>query len=280
MFDMEGMILPPPDAAFEWTTIADRPALICRALAPFARHFFTTRQWRLGAAEVATHDASTWEEVAAAAGAELVRVRQVHGRGVAVARASTPITTADIVVADDPRFAVAVQAADCVPLLIADTATGAVAAAHAGWRGLVLRVPEAAIASLERLYSSRREDLIVAAGPSIGACCYEVGPDVRSAFLAAGFAGDLLDGWFAMDPLVTRDNPSMASLVGASDGDREFFDGWRATREQLQASGVPAEQIFQARLCTASHRTTFCSYRRDGSPAGRIAGVIAPWPRP
>ncbi len=65
-----------------------------------------------------------------------------------------------------------------------------------------------------------------------------------------------------------------AVLKRAPRPDHWFFDGWSATREQLIEAGVPAAQIFGAGLCTASHPDVLCSYRRDGSPSGRIVGAI------
>ncbi len=69
----------------------------------------------------------------------------------------------------------------------------------------------------------------------------------------------------------------MSSVSGTRRADRWFFDGWTAAREQLVEAGVPVAQIFIAGLCTASHPDILCSYRRDGSQAGRLAGAIRSW---
>ncbi len=260
-------------------------ALVCRALEPFAAHLFTTREWRLGSAP-ADRRADAWAEVAAGVGAapdRLVRLDQVHRADVVVVRGEfllppqSALPAADIVVCADDRFAVAVQAADCVPLLVADRRTGAVAAAHAGWRGMAARVPQEAVAALVRELGSSPADLIAAIGPSIGACCYEVGSDVRQAFADAGFDGHALSRWFADAPRPTTRNPSMLGSPHLRRPDHWYFDGWAAVRDQLEASGVPAEQVHAAELCTASH-PELCSYRRDGVAAGRIAGVIRALP--
>jgi polyphenol oxidase len=182
------------------------------------------------------------------------------------------------VIAGEQAFAAAVQAADCVPLLVADRRTGAVAAAHAGWRGLALRVPETTIEALLREFGSRPADLIAAAGPSIGACCYQVGTDVREQFERAGFSPTAIERWFSSSPAPTIRNPSTAPMRHARDAEHWFFDGWAAVREQLEAGGVPPEQIFVAELCTASHPERFCSYRREGSGTGRLAAVIVAAP--
>jgi YfiH family protein len=196
-------------------------------------------------------------------------VHQVHGAAVVVRRAGDPprgvaaLPPADILVADDPSIALAIQTADCVPLLIADRRTGAVAAAHAGWRGLAARVPEITVRALAEAFGSRPADLVAAVGPSISAARYEVGSEVRDQFERAGFSGDRLAGWF---------------LPGTRDGHWQF-DGWAAARDQLNASGVPADQLHLAGLCTAGDPDLLCSYRRDGTAAGRIAAAIRTAPR-
>ena len=288
------MILPTSSASFEWRQTAAGPVLVCPALERHAEHFFTTSAWTLGLTRPAGHDEGAWGEVAGIARVSpdhLIRVRQVHGNAVVTAGLRGDLPPADIVVSHDPTLAIAVQSADCVPLLIVDRRTGAAAAAHAGWRGMAARVPETAIRALEQRYGSRPEDLIVAAGPSIGACCYEVGQDVRDAFAAAGFTAAALARWFSETPASWPENPSFLrrsddrrpdgrrSIVARND--RWFFDGWASTREQLLSAGVPSGSVFSAALCTASHSGALCSYRRDGSPAGRMAAVIRPaTPRP
>jgi YfiH family protein len=361
------MILPTPLASFRWDETAAGPALVCRDLEPYARHLFTTRAWALGSRSPDVTDDDRWAEVANAiqASGRVARLRQVHGRNVVVASAGVPnaaaalgwnagapnaaavsgaqasgdrLSNGDILITDDPSLAIAVQAADCVPLIIVDGRTGVIAAAHAGWRGMAARVPEAAVDALAREYGSRPCDLFAALGPSIGACCYEVGSDVREAFIAAGTTPDLLNAWFHDEPLSSPLNPPFMRRSGAktppsdptsaftevpaggrtygrtwsvrsqpveagshsSDHScrdpfhpnaaaatgttaqpfRWFFDGWACVRQQLEAAGVPGGQILSAGLCTASHPDVFCSYRREGRPAGRMAGVVMSRRRP
>ena len=271
--------LPKPSGGFRWTQLAERPELVCDALAPFAAHFFTTRAWQLGQ-RTSADVADGWREVAAAARvdvAHLGRLHQIHGadvvsytKGGPAPGASPP--QADIVLTDDPSLAIAIQTADCVPILIGDRRTHAVAAAHAGWRGLAARVPAIAIARMVRDCGCDPRDLVVAAGPAIGACCYEVGEDVRARFAQAEFSSTQLTRWFRSAPLVLDDNPPMRAAAAARP-DHWFFDGWACVREQLESAGVPGDQIFIAGLCTASHES-FCSYRRDGAGAGRLAAII------
>lgn len=255
------MMLPTPNEPFRWIDTEYGPALVCTALEPFAHHLFTTRQWALGAS--APGDAGPWDDVAHAIGvgrAKLVRLHQVHGATIVVRRVGelrdvNHLPDADIVMTDDPSLALAVQTADCVPLLIADRDNGVVAAVHAGWRGLAAGAPREAVEGLGQIFDSSPSDLIVAGGPSIGAARYEVGRDVRDKFVEAGF------------------DPDRWCSAGARPDHRQF-DGALAARDQLQAAGVPRDQIFMSGLCTATFQDVLCSYRRDWKDAGRMAAVI------
>jgi len=266
---MIGM-LPKPNDAFAWLQLDEGPALVCRDLEPLAAHLFTTRPWPLGSAD-GNRDAA-WTDVARALGvdaAHLERAHQVHGASIVVrragdpARGDAPLAHADILVSDDPATVLSIQTADCVPLLIADRRTGAVAAAHAGWRGLAARVPAVAVQALAREFGGRPEDLVAAIGPSISGPRYEVGADVRAQFEANGFSAAERDRWFAP----------------AARPDHYFFDGWASARDQLSAAGLGGARIHLAGLCTASLPDLLCSYRRDGKAAGRIAAAIRASPR-
>ena len=271
------MILPQPDDHFEWIDAASGPALVCRPLAAFAHHLFTSRVWSLGSNPAG---AEQWAEVARAVGADsstLLRGHQVHGAGIIVHRDGQPPgppADADILMTGDSRVAAAVQSADCVPLLIADTRTGVVAAAHAGWRGLALGVPGAAVEAFENEFGSRASKLIAAIGPAIGACCYEVGSEVRDRFAAGGFSDWELARWFFREPRSSSRNPSMGGVPGQAREGHWFLDLWTVARDQLRVAGIREDRIFGAELCTASHADVFCSYRRDGQRAGRLAAVI------
>ncbi len=143
------MIPPHPDGFFEWRDVDGLPGLVCVPLAEFAAHVFTTRAWQLGS-PATNDDGAAWSQIAHATGVasgDLVRARQVHGTTVACGRsAGGVLPEADILIAREPGVALAVQVADCVPILLADPATGAVAAVHAGWRGLSARAPVKAVA--------------------------------------------------------------------------------------------------------------------------------------
>jgi polyphenol oxidase len=276
---MCGMRLPQPNDSFRWVQAGALPALVCRALEPFAAHLYTTRAWALGT-QSGADDRAAWAEIARPMGVDAVRlvhVRQVHGADIVIRRAGdarSDYPPADIIVSNDPSVALAIQAADCVPLLLADRRNGAVAAVHAGWRGLAVSVPRAAVDALVREFGSHPVDLVAAVGPSIGACCYEVGVDVRRRFDDGEFSREMAAGWFFPQAQPTADNPSMPGLPHVARADHWYFDSGTAACDGLALAGVPRDQIFAAGLCTASHPGIWCSYRRDGAGAGRGAAVI------
>ena len=249
------MTLPEVPPGFYWTDETWGAALRCRALDPIAQHLFTTRQLQLPAAEA-------WRALAAVMGVPVDRVvslNQVHGREVAVVGGDVPRQRpdADALVSNRPDVALVVRAADCVPLLIGDSRTGAVGAVHAGWRGTAARVAVGAIEAMAREFGSCPEDLVVAVGPAIGPCCYEVGSDLVDAFAAAGHERYLIDRWF----LTPRGQKMRLDVAGAN-------------RDQLMLAGVRETNIHVSGLCTAMHLDVLTSYRAKRENAGRIAGVI------
>ena len=260
------MKLPAPDPAFRWSHESWGFGLRCRALESIAQHVFTTRQLQLRHATPAKSIVEAWGEAAAAVGVTLervARIKQVHGGTVRVIRDNgsrvLPLERppADAVISDQAGLALAVQVADCVPVLLADAVTGAAGAIHAGWRGTQAGISRAAVQALQRELGVEPRNLIAAIGPSIGPCCYEVGPEVFDAFRRFA-TEDQLARWFStLDPGSLR------------------LDLWTANRDQLIASGLSSDRVFAARLCTRCHLDVFESYRADGENAGRMAALIA-----
>lgn len=257
------MTLPGLPGTFRWTQEPWGPVLRCVPLEAVAPHGFTSRQLRLSPEEGA-------DALAAVTGAtRVVQASQVHGRAVVVADEREewpwPWPEADVLLSGAPLAAVAVRAADCVPLLFADRATGAVAAVHAGWRGTAASAAPAAVVAMGREFGSKPADLVVAIGPSIGSCCYDIGPDLVDAFAAAGHPRHLIDRWFLAPapPRGSRERPQMRlDLVGAN-------------RDQLILAGVEEANIHACGLCTAMHLDVLTSYRVEGAGAARLAGTIA-----
>lgn len=263
------LVLPRPNAGFDWIDESWGRALRCGPLARVAQHGFTTRELALRGGP--STEPEGWRAAAALAGVgpeRLARVKQVHGREVRVlARggvdgnlAHTP--EADAIVGGEPGTALAVVVADCVPVLLADARAGVAAAVHAGWRGTAAGVVRAAIARMRDL-GARPEHIVAAIGPSIGPCCYEVGDELVDAFLAAGHARADVERWFHRAPHPERAEGALR------------LDVARANADQLEASGVSADRIHACGLCTKTHCAIFDSYRADGPEAGRMAAVIA-----
>jgi purine-nucleoside/S-methyl-5'-thioadenosine phosphorylase / adenosine deaminase len=219
-------------------------------------------------------------EALGARGVQLVTLRQVHSAIVHVlAAAPGKPPGGDALVSAAPGLMLAVEMADCVPILLADARRRVVAAVHAGWRGTLARVAEKVLGRLRMDFGTDPADVVAAIGPAIGPCCYEVGPEVVQAYLGQ-FAG--AKEWFA-EPLAEKVNPDGSApfdwLKREPPGherpeSRPHLDLLAANHSQLMAGGVSREKIFPARVCTACHRDWLFSYRRDGPATGRMMAVI------
>lgn len=174
-------------------------------------------------------------------------LRQVHGSLVVEADDLNGVPEADAAVARRPRTVCAVLVADCIPVLLADRAGATVGIAHAGWRGLAGGVIENAV---ERM-TVAAEELIAYLGPGIGRHAFEVGADVREAFLA-------------------RDARAEAAFTPHTPG-KWLADLFLLARQRLAGAGI--RSIHGGELCTYSDPQRFYSYRRDRA-TGRMAAVI------
>jgi YfiH family protein len=208
------------------------------------------------------------------AGFTLVNVRQVHSAitqviheedepfaGKLQTAEGKAILEGDGLMTNLPGVMLGVGTADCVPVLVVDVEKRAVAAFHAGWRGTVARIVEQGIAKMTQEYGSQPKDLIAAIGPSIGACCYAVGDEVRTAF-ASQF--DYADDLFLSDH---KANPSL------------HVDLWKANQRQLLAAGIEPSRITIIGECTACSRDEqgrrrYFSHRAEQGIAGRMLSVV------
>jgi hypothetical protein len=173
-------------------------------------------------------------------------MKQVHGTAVVDLDSATRAVEADAAIARTPGRVCAVMTADCLPVLLADREGRAVGIAHAGWRGLAAGVIEAAV----RAMAASPGDLIAYIGPGIGPQHYEVGEDVRKAF-------------------VERDAAAAASFARHGDG-KYLADLYALARSRLAAAGVAS--VYGGGFCTASERRFF-SFRRDRT-TGRMASLV------
>jgi purine-nucleoside/S-methyl-5'-thioadenosine phosphorylase / adenosine deaminase len=183
-------------------------------------------------------------------------VKQVHGAKVVRVLSVEPPAgqpEGDALVTVDPKVALAVYVADCVPVLVCDPKSRALAAVHAGWRGTVAGVLSAALGVLTESCGARPADLRVAIGPSIGPCCFRVGDEVVEALIGA--------------------DPGAVSCVQGAQGARRI-DLVEANRRQVIEAGVPAGQIQSTGLCTRCREDLLESYRRSSGRAGRMAALV------
>ena len=190
--------------------------------------------------------------------ANLRHARQVHGARIAKERECSGPTppAADGVVSASPGTPVAVFTADCVPILLATSCGTAVAAVHAGWRGLAAGVVAAGIAAVREL-ARRPSPLVAAIGPHIGACCYEVDAPVVDA-LRGRFAA-------ALESAVRPTRPGHVAIDLAA-----------LAREEFAAAGLAPDAVgVLPDACTCCDPERFHSYRRDGPAAGRLVHFIA-----
>jgi YfiH family protein len=186
------------------------------------------------------------ELLAAVGAARVIQVKQVHGAR-AVEAAEAAGKEADAVVVHEPGVAVGVRVADCVPLLVVDETSGAVAAIHAGWRGVVAGVVAAGVDLLGQQGTAHgRRRMLAAIGPCIGGCCFEVGRDVAA----------------------------QLGHVVREQGDKAYVDLRAAVRAQLRDLGLADASIEDVPGCTKHEAERFHSFRRDGANSGRMLAVV------
>ncbi len=185
--------------------------------------------------------------------AQLVATKHVHGTAVWCVGEPLPDPAEfDGLVCDRPGPVLGAFAADCIPMVFADPVARVCGAAHSGWRGTVGGVAANVVARMAEC-GSRPADVRVALGPSIGPCCFEVGPEVVAEFRAA--FGDV------------------PGLVVAGPR-KDHLDLRVATRVVLERAGVRAEHVDAAPPCTRCEPERFFSYRRDGKDGGVHMGFI------
>ena len=214
----------------------------------------------------------------------LISVRQVHsdfiqhidseclGSPQGLSRAGDGLITAT------PGLLLAVQTADCFPIILADVRRRAVGVFHAGWRGTVMRIVEKGVGEMHRCFASRPHDLWAAIGPGIQGCCYEVGEEVRTKFESQfAYAAKLFQEVKESDPV--REKYPLLFLTARAPGHshlpkRLFLDLAEANRQQLLAAGLAAKNIEVSRLCTSCRPDLLFSYRAEKGRTGRMMSVV------
>jgi len=206
----------------------------------------------------------------------LVSLLQFHSDAIVhFESAPTEPARADASVTRTPGLLLAVQTADCVPILLVDGENRGVAAVHAGWRGTLARIVEKAIGRMQMQFGSQAADFLAAIGPAIGGCCYEVGTEV-----AAAFSGQFANAAEFFDELRTGDEPNPLQWLNMMPPGHQpppkkvLLDLRKANRSQLVGAGVAAANIFVSDLCTGCRRDLLFSYRKVGAQSGRMMTVI------
>ncbi|AKL95612.1 hypothetical protein CACET_c21660 [Clostridium aceticum] len=160
----------------------------------------------------------------------------------------------DALITDASAVALMTFHADCVPLLFADPVEKIVAAVHAGWKGTALKIGQKTVEKMMKEFDSRAEDIVVAIGPSIGKCCYEVSSEVIQRF---------------------NTNFTNASNIAFPTSEGKYMlDLWEANRIALKEIGLVDRNISIAGLCTACSTDLFYSHRKEKGLTGRMASVI------
>jgi polyphenol oxidase len=184
----------------------------------------------------------------------------------------------DALATSQPGLLLAVQTADCIPILLVDPRHRAVAAIHAGWRGTLARIAAKTLGRMQMDFSTRPADVLAAVGPGISQCCYEVGPEVVKEF-AAQFpqAGSWFEGPF--DVLASGEDPYPLPWLTMMPPGREpppprcHLDLKAANSAVLAETGVSPRNIFVTDLCTSCRTDVFFSYRKEKS-TGRMMSAI------
>jgi YfiH family protein len=183
-----------------------------------------------------------------------VRLIKSHGEAKPAGDARGDTIYCDAIVSNAPGVLAGVKTADCVPVLLGDSKTGAFAAVHAGWRGALATIAMKTLRRMFSEYGTSSRDVCVAIGPAAGACCYEVGTDVIDEYRNTFPDQDLFT--------TTRAGHACINLL-------------EANRAQLISAGVESDNIHVAPLCTMCRTDLFFSYRREKSVHGRVGRLMS-----
>jgi YfiH family protein len=190
--------------------------------------------------------------------AHLITLRQIHSNRTHIIedisdRWNRP--EGDALIAKMENVALAVQVADCVPVLIADPDRFAIAAVHSGWRGTLGGILFQTIRMMQQALGSDPARLLIATGPGIRSCCFEVGPEVAVLF------DERYPGCSLTEPV--RGRPQ-----------KHFLDLFKALDVQMNLAGVPVGNRYDLTACTCCRTDEFFSYRAEGAASGRMMAVI------
>jgi polyphenol oxidase len=208
----------------------------------------------------------------------LVTLRQIHSDVIHhIGSLPRRQLSGDGLITSAPEILLAVQAADCLPVILVDVEHRAIGAFHAGWRGTVKRILEKAVGEMRRQFGSEPDRIKAAIGPGIHGCCYEVGLEVREKFESQfSYASHLFRETKVSDP--AREKP-LSLLYARPPGhcptpSSVFLDLVEANRRQLIDAGVRSTNITASRFCTACNPDLLFSYRAEKAVTGRMLGAV------
>lgn len=171
----------------------------------------------------------------------------------------------------------AVQTADCLPIVVIDPKNRAVGVFHAGWRGTVKRIVEKGVGEMRRWLGSEPRNLSAAMGPGIHKCCYQVGSEVRAEFESQFAYADALF-YETKESDEVREKYPLLFLTARAPGHSElpkriFLDLMEANRRQLMTAGIKKANISASELCTSCHPEMLFSHRAEKGVTGRMMAV-------
>jgi YfiH family protein len=205
----------------------------------------------------------------------LVSLRQIHSDLIhQVDQIPEQTLAGDGLVTNTPGLVVAMQTADCLPIILVDPKRRAVGVFHAGWRGTVKRIAEKGVGEMRKHFSSDPQNLLASIGPGVQKCCYEVGEQVRTRFESQfAYASSLFREVKESDPV--REKYPLLFLTARAPGHGElpvklFLDLVEANRRQLLDAGLKADNVDRAAPCTACHTELLFSFRAEKGVTGRL----------
>jgi len=207
----------------------------------------------------------------------IVTLRQIHSDLIHCVHAPQQALIGDGLITRTPGLLIAIQTADCLPVILVDVKTHAFGVFHAGWRGTLKRIVEKGVGEMFRCFGTRPRDIKAAIGPGVHGCCYQVGEEVRTKFHSQFAYGDkLFHEVKESDPV--REKYPLLFLTARAPGHSElpkkiFLDLVEANLQQLLAAGVPNKSIESSPLCTNCHPELLFSYRAEKGKTGRLMGV-------
>lgn len=208
----------------------------------------------------------------------IVTLRQVHSDLIhCVSGVPEHPLTGDGLITRTPGILLAIQTADCLPVILVDKKTRAVGVFHAGWRGTVKRIVEKGVGEMRRYFGTLARDIVAAIGPGVHSCCYDVGEEVRTKFESQfAYARELFHETKERNEI--HEKYPLLFLTARAPGHSELpFKIWldlvEANRKQLLDAGVSARNISASPLCTACRTDLLFSYRAEKGKTGRLMGV-------